>query len=61
MNQQHLGVSLSNSKFILNLCSLGGGLYDSDTHYGTTEEIYNWERGTNVYEIVRVKQVGKEK
>ena len=28
---------------------LGGGTYDSTTNYGTTEEMYAWERGTTVY------------
>ena len=28
---------------------LGGGTYNSTTHYGTTEEIYTWERGITVY------------
>ena len=28
---------------------LGGRAYDSTTHYGTTEEIYAWERGTVRY------------
>ena len=28
---------------------LGGRAYNSTTHYGTTEEVYTWERGTTVY------------
>lgn len=28
---------------------LGGRTYDSTKHYGTTEEVYTWERGTTVY------------
>ena len=28
---------------------LGGRAYNSTTHYGTTEEVYAWERGTTVY------------
>lgn len=28
---------------------LGGRIYDNETHYGQTEEIYEWERGTSVY------------
>ena len=28
---------------------LGGRKYDSTKHYGTTEEVYTWERGTTVY------------
>ena len=28
---------------------LGGTVYNSTSYYGTTEEIYTWERGTKVY------------
>ena len=28
---------------------LGGGLWDSTTHFGTAPEMYVWERGTTVY------------
>ncbi len=28
---------------------LGGRAYDATTHYGTTSEMYTWERGTTVY------------
>ena len=28
---------------------LGGGAYDSTTHFGTASDIYTWERGTTVY------------
>ena len=29
---------------------LGGGVYDSNSAYGSTEDIYSWERGTTVYD-----------
>ena len=32
---------------------LGGGLYDSTSHFGSTEDIYIWERGTNTYDDTR--------
>ena len=32
---------------------LGGGIYDSTSHWGNTEEIYAWERGTEVYNETR--------
>lgn len=32
---------------------LGGGSYDSTAHYGTTEEIYTWERGTKTFKNTR--------
>ena len=28
---------------------LGWRTYNSTTHYGTTEEVYAWQRGTTVY------------
>ena len=32
---------------------LGGGTDDPTTHYGSTEEVYAWERGTEVYNETR--------
>ncbi len=38
---------------------LGGRAYDSTTHYGTTSEMYAWERGTTVHSGRSVSWVGK--
>ena len=38
---------------------LGGGAYDSTTHYGSTPDMYAWERGTTVYSGRSISWNGK--
>ena len=38
---------------------LGGRAYDSTTHYGSTEEVYAWERSRNVYNGRPINWEGK--
>ena len=47
-------VMLGESKYYL-----GGGAYDSTTHYGTATDIYAWERGTTVYSGRSTNWIGK--
>lgn len=37
---------------------LGGTVFNSTSHFGTTEEIYTWERGTTVYNSRPTKWTG---
>jgi hypothetical protein len=38
---------------------LGGRAYDSTTHYGSTPDMYDWERGTTVYSGGSISWNGK--
>ena len=38
---------------------LGGGAYDSTTHFGSTPDMYAWERGTTVYSGRSTSWIGK--